>query len=536
MGKKILALSILFIAMISIVMAQNISQIRTGTDWQVRVELKNGSTVRGAIIGNRFIEKESYGRYYEIENYRRPGAGIRVWYVRESSGFIFLEYSKVLRVVKVRKLSRRERDKIESQLRKQFADDQKRMTAAKAAKLKKAGIALSLVEEQEALNKLEKDAKSKVKDSEIFKKIPPDMRSLLQRYPEKDGWGYDRYEKYKKRLNAARTRTLFRIITDKNGNKKKVRLRRGGAYGGLTADQRYFIEIYDRWETARRLYNYQKKQLLSKFKTEAIEKYREKKKKELAEKKGKKKTGKLLKKAKGKDVVETPKAKVPTHIQLKQVIRNILYAKSQKVRIESIQSLKEIQTENDREKFKIARILRSALRDSSKEVRLAAVNALGEIKEPKKYIAEILGNTLELGDKDMRIEAAKVLLKSSKDIILKAQESLIIALVDEDEKVRYFVVRAIDKLENKRFINHIRKKLWDSSDEVRSAAAVCMVKFQPSSTWAIRILIKSLTHKEEEIKVLAAKALKSLKSQRVKARVQKILPNLDTKVQEILRD
>ena len=62
----------------------------SGEDWVVKVVLVNGSEVKGVVLSNRFIERAKYGRIYEdADDFRAPGSGIRLWYVRNNPGFVF---------------------------------------------------------------------------------------------------------------------------------------------------------------------------------------------------------------------------------------------------------------------------------------------------------------------------------------------------------------------------------------------------------------------------------------------------------------
>lgn len=124
-------------------------------DWRVKVVLKNGSIVKGVVLENHFVEKAIWGRVYQaVDNYRLPGAGIRVWYVDSAPGFVFLKYEKIQRVVKLGKLSQKARLEIEKKVRMRIAaakqasiEEQKK----REERLKKAGIGLTQMEEKAKL-------------------------------------------------------------------------------------------------------------------------------------------------------------------------------------------------------------------------------------------------------------------------------------------------------------------------------------------------------------------------------------------------
>ena len=105
--KNILGLGLVFIVLLSVSFAQERNPTaKSCQDWWVLVILKNSSEIRGVVFTNRFIEEATVGGYKQIKNKRRPGAGIRVWYI--STGFVFINYTQVKEVVKLRRLKPRE--------------------------------------------------------------------------------------------------------------------------------------------------------------------------------------------------------------------------------------------------------------------------------------------------------------------------------------------------------------------------------------------------------------------------------------------
>lgn len=72
--------------------------------WEVFVYLKNKTILKGVVLDNKFheifIEKEGIWQSTPSPE----NAGIRLWYVSDSSGFIYLKYREIREVEKIRKL------------------------------------------------------------------------------------------------------------------------------------------------------------------------------------------------------------------------------------------------------------------------------------------------------------------------------------------------------------------------------------------------------------------------------------------------
>jgi hypothetical protein len=75
------------------------------SDERVQVELKNGSAIIGVAPAGRFQERMGRYGYEEVADKSHRRTGIRVWYYRETDGFIFLPYRSVSKVTRLGELT-----------------------------------------------------------------------------------------------------------------------------------------------------------------------------------------------------------------------------------------------------------------------------------------------------------------------------------------------------------------------------------------------------------------------------------------------
>lgn len=75
--------------------------------WEVQVFLKNGSTLKGFVLEDRFVEEFVEDTWIVVPQNKKT-AGLRLWFVADSDGFIVLPYRQILQVERIRTISDQE--------------------------------------------------------------------------------------------------------------------------------------------------------------------------------------------------------------------------------------------------------------------------------------------------------------------------------------------------------------------------------------------------------------------------------------------
>lgn len=493
-------------------------EISKSGDWVVKVVLKNNSDIQGVVLGDRFIEAITYGGIYEeTDNFRTKGAGIRLWYVRNSPGFVFVPYKEIVKVIKSGRLALQARAAIEEKVRqklaeaKTFNEEERKLRDEK----RKEGMIGITEEEEKAMS----DAAllQKVSKVEILKKLPIEKRMFLERYPPEEGWGIEKYQKLRTRLLAGRQDIRKREITKKDGTKTVI-IQHDNATAGLSDTDRFFVDEFDNWFTALELYKQLEKAIVEELRKTAIDE-NAKKKAELAKKKqegdGASTPANEDKDAKAKGTASSHRAPEAPPLSaadeqelLRTATRNILYGQTAEVKVQaaaSLGSLKEKAAESTRP-------LSLGLRDSSPEVRRAAIQALGQIATPAEYITELLGNALETGDVMMRREAALALANVDSAKVLNIYSTLSSAAVDEDGKVRWNTMRLLEKLGAKKAAPLVRGRLHDKelSVQISAACALLGIEGRAVAPDVEDIIISGLLHSDSSCRLLAVGKMPNL--------------------------
>ncbi len=477
------------------ILAQDIAPKESADiDWFVRVTLQNGSVVNGVVLANRFVETTLYGRLYqEIEDISQPNAGIRVWYVRDNPGFIFLPYTEVKRVVKLGRLSSESRERIESAIRakisqaKQSTEEEQRQ---KEQKLKKAGIGLTEEEEKEQLaeqeREIDKRAREKLNRNEVLARLSPSARALLMEFPEEEGWSSELYEKLKPRVLRAKARSDYR---------------------GISVAYRKFVDSYSEWIVAVEFYKREQENLLGQIKQEI--------RKDIEAEAKKKKAEALAPAAPtapapaGTEPALTELGPTPSDI-LQSSIQQLLYSKSEKVKLEAIEAISQMGPSAST----ATQALKSSLKDPSVLVRQAAIRAMSQIREPQDLVLDTLAEALELGDVVVRREAASAFMLFGKAALPKFAILASAATIDEDALVRFRTLRVLEMLGDKRAIGYLQNRLWDNDLAVQVAAVAGLLSFMSNieelDTWGREILLNGLDHKELSIQILSSESIKKL--------------------------
>ncbi len=506
--------------------------------------------MRGVVLGERFIERPigTSRIYEEIDNLKDPKAGIRVWYVRDNPGFIFLSYDEVIRVVKIGRLTENARKMIEDRVRMKIAQAQMASEEERRRKeenLKKAGIGLTEQEDQtrmeEEIKDLDKRAYEKINKQELLMKLPEDVRKLLEDFPPEQGWSPELYERIKPRVNKAKVEKQF---------------------VGLPIAYRKFVDNYALWQSAMDMLKTEEKNAFEKIRGQ-LKKEREDAKKKLekeaqeekdeVEKEEKKKKAiadkikameEEAKKEEEKNKAELTKKEEKEPIDdtkniIQESISQLLYAKTSDKKIEAMRVLGKLGS-----KAAIAtQSLRMSLKDTDALVRREAIQALGRIKEPKSVVMDALADCLELGDLLMRREAASAFFLLGKDSASKFDLIASAATLDEDAKVRYRAIRTLEMIGDTRAVTQVQTRLWDSDPAVQVATASTLLTLmenpEPLYDWIGEPLVKGLSHEEDQVRILASEVIKKLAErvteEKILLSLQETLNNLLPKAKEEIK-
>lgn len=75
------------------------------TDRKVKVIFKAGNHMVGVVKKDQAVEKKIRGVYRSVDDPKEYGAGLRLWYVNNSTGFIFLPYTSIASIEKLEVVS-----------------------------------------------------------------------------------------------------------------------------------------------------------------------------------------------------------------------------------------------------------------------------------------------------------------------------------------------------------------------------------------------------------------------------------------------
>ncbi|NUM36856.1 MAG: HEAT repeat domain-containing protein, partial [Candidatus Brocadiae bacterium] len=478
--------------------------------------------------------------YEEIENLKDPYAGIRLWYVRDNPGFVFLTYEEVIRVVKIGRLNDDARKIIEDRVRMKIAQAQiasEEERRRKDENLKKVGIGLTEQEEQtrleEEMKDMDKKAYEQINKQDLLAKLPEESRKLLEDFPPEQGWSYELYERIKPRVNKAKVQKNF---------------------VGLPIAYRKFVDNFSLWQAAVDLLKAEEKNAFEKMK-EKIRKDREEAKKRLEKEEEKKKmpvikeepTPQELAKEEAKKQAESA-TKAPENEPSRDIVQEnitqLLYAKTTDKKLQAIRELGKLGA-----KASLAyQSLKMCLKDPDALVRRESIQALGRIREPKNLILDALADALELGDLLMRREAVAAFFLFGKDAASKFDLIASAATLDEDAKVRYRAIRSLEMIGDSRAVAQVQTRLWDLDPAVQVATASALLSLMENSQsleeWIVEPLVKGLSHEEDQVRILASEVLKKFSNRvedlkemkKFKKTLNALLPRAKEEIKNNLQD
>lgn len=497
---KLLSMYLIPLFLLACVYAQDIAESpNSGNDWMCRVTLQNGSTMTGVVLSDRFIEKTVYARIYqECDDIHELNAGIRLWYVKNNPGFVFIPYKEVSRVTKINRLSPEARWRIEQGIRTRIADYKRSVSEEerqqKEAKLKQAGVALTEEEEEELALQKEKfvteKALERLNRTQVMARLSPAAQAILVEFPPEQGWSTETYEQIKPRILRAKGRSDYR---------------------GLPISQRRFYENFEQWTIAIEMYRREELNALEQVKQEIrkeMAKQEEAKKKEDAQG--------VANPTASEETAHQPRATTSksTVVDLEDpvqvAIREIMYGKDQKKRVAAIEEL----TNMGAKAQEAIPALKLAAKDKEASVRQASIRSLAKIKEPAELIIEILIERLELGDVVVRREAAEGLQLYGKQAVHRFSSIAAAATMDDDVRVRFAMVRLLEAMGDKRAIGYLQNRLWDTELNVQVAAisGLCVFMTNVDSIYdnGRDILLKALKENDPKVRVLAAECCKRI--------------------------
>ncbi len=158
---------------------------------EIRVITKKGDVVSGYAFRGVLVEKEvavataatkggeakRQEAYVEVKDKTEPGAGIRVWYVNNVKGFIFIRYSLIERVEESRTLSPAEKQALfnEIEAKEKFLSEREEQIRLERAdqERKLADMKRALAEEELARKKGVPVGEDRKKRAELLQKFPP---------------------------------------------------------------------------------------------------------------------------------------------------------------------------------------------------------------------------------------------------------------------------------------------------------------------------------------------------------------------------
>ncbi len=495
-------------------------------DWKVKVILKGGAEVIGVVQQNKFKEKPALGVYHRVNSTRTPGAGIRLWYVRNSPGYTFIPFTRVARIVKLRpaditKEKERFREKRDT-LR------EKRQTAIEEKK--KQLETLKLKQEEESK---EKEVDKEKKEAPKIK-LSAEEKELLKEFPPGEEWNSARRDEINKQLKRGQTKFVRRVI---NGN---VVLQKGAPNGGASSAEKKFYDNYDTWVAAIEkrdlIKELAEKEAAKKIKEEEEEAAQELVEKSQAKREAKKEAREVAKKEEEATKTTEIVKKSEQPLDMDKVTATLLYA-SEEEKKQVLNQLAQMGTKAQDATGTVHFLLKS--KRNSPELKQAALDTIIKIGEPADKVTKILGETLASESVDLRRKSAAALAQYGTQVREVSQEMLTVLAFERDPSVKYEVIRTIEKVQYKEAILQIQGRLGDEDLSVRVAASSALLSFHGNEKGlpnaCVKILTQALDHPAPKVRLLAANTLDKWDSEKaISAAEEKLSTVEDPKVKSVV--
>ena len=233
--------------------------------WQVRIYLENGSILDGFVKNKKFIEVFDGDRYEPLpskneyiqrqittqkeyivrEEQQIANAGLRLWYVGHSDGYVYIPYTKVHKIVFFTKKD--VLDKVDNQkerLKENYTKKKKQQRKERRQRQRSNNI--EFIKERRA--ELQ-DLREKLASINLTQR----QKDLLEEFPPGPDWSHEERDEIHAQLNYARNNFTVRYIDGRKVIQKD-------RFGGVNKKEREFYEKYNRWAIA-----YEKKQKIDKL-------------------------------------------------------------------------------------------------------------------------------------------------------------------------------------------------------------------------------------------------------------------------------
>jgi len=197
---------------------------------QVKVTLRNGEIMRGIVKNGLFVEKPTRLEFVRSEM-QVAGAGIRLWYYDDTSGYIFLPYRTIKSYKIIRKMTDLEVADLHNRMlaKKTEAEDEvKKRAAILDEKIRKLD---EQIQGKKDKAKTEADLARAKAEAEQEKRL----KALLDEFPPEEGWGLDKAKEIRMRF----------LNLGLNPNEKEKR----------------FLDMLEDWKTAFERYGEERAEL-----------------------------------------------------------------------------------------------------------------------------------------------------------------------------------------------------------------------------------------------------------------------------------
>lgn len=159
------------------------SSIRGEFNYEVSISLTNGGLMYGVVLQGNLYEKLSKRDFARTDSWKSPGAGLRLWYVNDQKGYVFIPYKDILEVSRVKLLTEEEMKRIFERIAKKEEETRKaREKAAEELEKKKAE------EEEQAKEEGLKKKEEEGAKADAMKKIIDERLSLFNKFHPDKGW------------------------------------------------------------------------------------------------------------------------------------------------------------------------------------------------------------------------------------------------------------------------------------------------------------------------------------------------------------
>ncbi|WP_372371003.1 HEAT repeat domain-containing protein [Candidatus Uabimicrobium sp. HlEnr_7] len=441
-------------------------------DWLVEVKLKNGTSFKGVARNAVFLEKQNYGGYVVLKNQNRKivrdlsnkkerairssmrNLGIRLWYVKNSPGYLYIPYGDVNKIVVIEK-SYNARAKVVKKINEVAKDYRERQKERGEREEKK------IVKQQKRI-----EEKQKVLEEPKLV-LTKDEKEILEQFPPGSEWNEANRNRWHKRLNRARNN--FSRTT--GGTIAKNR------FGGVTRPQRDFHKNFDFWKTTvakdKKIKEQEEKEKLAQ---EQAEKEQNEQKKDTVQKDKNEALAKedVSPPSSEKEVKEEKKEDPKESYSSVEEINHLLYGKNPQLQMRAIERLGEM-----KEKSAITALISIVENSDIREQRLAAMSSLGKIYTEEQEILLLFKKYLRSKSLEIRTVVMNSLFNTEEDLS-PIKEIINFATLDSNKDIRYRAISIIEKQEFVESVKIVTDRLRDRDPKVKIVAIYTLTTLDKS--------------------------------------------------------